>query len=124
MIVASMIEMVTSARLGALAPLGMAISEERSESLRERRPIARVDVDIGAHSRPQRMVLRDVLDLEPHRQTLHHLHPIASRVLRRQHRELLAGARAEAEDTRFEGGAGISIDGDLSFVARPHMREL
>src|SRR5690242_11459609 len=110
MIVANMMETVTSARLGALAPLSMAISEERGEGVRERRSIARVDIDIGAHPRPQRIVLRRALDLEPNRQTLHHLHPIAGRVLRRQHGELLTRARAEAEDARLEGGAGIGID--------------
>ena len=46
---------------------------------------------------------------DPHRHALHHLHPVAGGVLRRQQRELLVGCRGDALHRAVEGAPGIGV---------------
>jgi len=73
---------------------------------------AGVDVDHHAHARAQQM--RDIAFVEgdAHRHALHHLDPIAGGVLRRQDRELRAGAGADRNDRALEGVVGEAVDRD------------
>ena len=64
------------------------------------------------------------LDLHAHRDALHHLHPVAAGVLRRQHAELRAGRRADAVDHGGEVCARIGVDGDRRLLARLHIGEV
>src|SRR5580658_9520693 len=56
------------------------------------------------HARGQRHAVVAV-DGKPDRQTLHHFHPVARRILRRQEREAGTGARAGTEDMAGEAAA-------------------
>ena len=70
----------------------------------ERTAMAGVDGGIGAHAGLQ---LADVfviaVEIDSHRHPLHHLDEVAGGVLRRQDRELRAGAGAERTDGALEG---------------------
>ena len=116
MIVASMIEMVISPRCGtslkgAFWLMAVSFSERRAaESLFRggRRAEqagkapggAGVDRNGRAHAGAQRHALAFRVELQPHRDALRHLHPVAGGVLRRQQRELRAGSGADALDGR------------------------
>src|SRR5467141_2272333 len=54
------------------------------------------------------------VEIDPHRHALHHLDEIAGGILRRQDRELRAGAGAERTDAALEDmiGEGVDVDGD------------
>src|SRR5690349_16516955 len=62
---------------------------------------ADIDLHVRAEARDQRP-RRLFVDRDPHRHALRDLHPIAVRVLRRQHREFGTGAGAEAPDMAFQ----------------------
>src|SRR5438105_3578698 len=65
--------------------------------------VVRIDVDLHRQADLQR-VLGELLAIErdPHRHALHHLYPVAARVLRRQERERASRAGAEAGDAAVE----------------------
>jgi hypothetical protein len=86
--------------------------------------MAGVDLDGGAHAGAQRRRVGRHLHGEPDRHALHHLHPVAGGVLRRQHRELGAGCGREAGDSRLPFAAGIGVDGDDRRRARLEVREI
>ena len=96
------------------APRSLLAARERGSRLQEARQLALVDQPLH-HAR--QTALRPVstvtvtvmparscgcparlLDLDAHRNALHHLHPVAGRVLRRQHGELGAGRRRDRRD--------------------------
>src|SRR5882724_5563357 len=81
----------------------------------ERTAMTGVDGGIGAHAGLQLLdVFVVAVEIDPHRHPLHHLDEIAGGVLRRQDRELRAGAGAERTDGALEDviGKGIDVDGD------------
>src|ERR1700731_3802968 len=77
----------------------------------------RSDADAGE----QRPVRIELIKFEADRQTLDDLHPIASRILGRQHREIRPGARTHADHMRFEGAIWISVDIDYCVLTRAHV---
>ena len=64
------------------------------------------------------------LELEANGDALHHLHPVAGRVLRGEGTELRAGAGADALHLGDEIDAGIGVDADMRFLARLHIGEV
>src|SRR3984893_5004060 len=90
--------------------LGTAAALMASEYVGERAPVFGVDVDVHAHAGAQRRIVGLALDLPPHADALHDLHPIAARVLRRQQRELGAARGADALDRSRPGAVGIRVD--------------
>ncbi len=75
----------------------------------------------GAEAGEQRVIRVAVFDLEPHGQALHDLHPVARRVLARQHGELRAGAGAETDDVGLEGAIAVRVDLHSGGLARTHL---
>ena len=68
-------------------------------------------VAVDAHAGPQLLhELVVLVEIDPHRHALHHLDEIARRVLRRQDRELRAGAGRERADRALERVVGERID--------------
>ena len=65
-----------------------------------------------------------VVDRKPHRQALHHLHPVAGGIFRRQQREARAGARAGGKHRALESLAGIGVHREARLLAGPHMGEV
>ena len=67
----------------------LAKAEERRQPA-----VVGVDFDIHAHAGAQQVRVLALVEGDAHRHALHHLHPVAAGVLRRQDRELRAGAGA------------------------------
>ena len=57
------------------------------------------------------------VELHPERHALHHLDPVAAGVLRRQQRELRAGAGADRADLALERAVGIGVERHLDRLA-------
>src|SRR4051812_23927936 len=66
-----------------------------------------VDAHAGLQLADELVVL---VEIDPYRDALHHLDEIARRVLRRQDRELRAGARRERADRSLEHMIGEGVD--------------
>jgi hypothetical protein len=64
------------------------------------------------------------VDRQAHRHALHYLHPVAAGVLRRQHRELAAGGRADALHRGVPHHAGIAVHAHRGLLADAHVREV
>ena len=65
------------------------------------------------------------IERDPHRHALHHLDPVAARVLRRQQRECASRAGAEAGDAPMEGdGAAVGIGLQRHRLPGAQVREL
>ena len=62
--------------------------------------------------------------LDPHRQTLHYLDPVARRVLRGKQRELRARARADTHDPALEFLARVTIHMHIGRLTDAHVRKL
>ncbi len=87
--------------------------------------MAGVDGGIGAHSGLQLLdVLVVAVEVDSHRHPLHHLDEIAGGVLRRQDRELRAGAGAERTDGALEDMIGKRIDLDRDRLSRRDIGEI
>src|SRR6202022_5009854 len=125
MMVAVMAQIVTMFRrrpgtaMGAAAAVVMSVlcgsRRRKAEQGRERATMAGVDRGVGAHAGFQLLDVAVVaVEIDPHRHTLHHLDEVAGGVLRRQDRELRAGAGAERTDGALEDmvGEGIDVDRD------------
>src|SRR6266849_6906190 len=77
----------------------------------ERAAMAGVDRGIGAHAGLQLLdVFVIAVEIDSHRHPLHHLDEVTGGVLRRQDRELRAGAGAERTDGALEHVIGEGID--------------
>src|ERR1700723_1737757 len=83
--------------------------------------IAGVDPRGDTEAREQRPARIGLVKLEPYRQTLDDLDPIAGRVLRRQDCEIRSCTRAHADDMPFEGAVRINVDVDCCLLTRTHM---
>ena len=68
--------------------------------------------------------LSSALEIDPHRHALHHLDEIAGGVLRRQDRELRAGAWAKRADGALEVVIGERIDVDVDVLPHRDMGEI
>ena len=78
-----------------------------------------VDGDVGAGAHPQRLVgIGRAGDTDADREALRDLDPVAGGVLRRQHRERRARARADRLHHAVELGAGIHVEADGGGLAR------
>ena len=74
-------------RFGPSRRLPVTVADERkriADDPRERSFDPAVDLDRGAHPCPQLRPVGSGRDLDPHRDALHDLHPVAGRILRRQ----------------------------------------
>src|SRR5689334_12317299 len=125
MMVAVMAQMVTMFRRrpGTATGAADAVLMFRLFLCRHRRPeaeqrsqrtmMASVDRGVGAHAGLQLLHIPVVaVEIDSDRHALHHLDEIARGILRRQDRELRAGARAQRADSALEGVIRKSIDID------------
>src|SRR6185312_6946952 len=99
-------------------------SQNRLDAPPQRRFVAGIDFDIDRHAGAQGTLRVGMLQHQLDRQALHHLDPVAGRVLRRQHGKFRARAGAEALHPRLEGDVGIGVDIDGRFLADAHMRQI
>ena len=72
--------------------------------------MAGVDVDDDAHAGAQQMRVLVLVEGDAQGHALHHLDPVAGGVLRRQDRELRAGAGADRDHVALEGVVGEAVD--------------
>src|SRR5207237_7360768 len=73
--------------------------------------LVRLDGRHDAHARPQHMLgIHGAVQMNAHRDPLHHLREVAGRVVRRQQRELRAGRGRQAFDVAAEMHALVRID--------------
>src|SRR5262245_26081741 len=119
--VASMMAMVISPRCGtsevcaarsisiACGSLRRARRTEHMLEVGQAAADAGIDRNVGAHAGAQgeRLVAAFDLDLQPHRDALGDLDPVAGGILRREQRKLGAGTRADRVDDRLERMPGI-----------------
>ena len=78
---------------------------------RTRQPaVAGVDLDVDAHAGAQQARVLVLVEGDAHGHALHHLDPVAGGVLRRQDRELRAGAGADRDHGAGEGVVGETVD--------------
>src|SRR3954454_21174678 len=103
---------------GWVAPLAMLPTRDPPA-----RAIARVDADVGREAGDHRPA-GIAVDRDPNRHPLPHLDPIAARILRRQNRELRAGAGTDAGDVANDVEAGIGVDLDPGALADIHVAEV
>src|SRR5262245_22241356 len=89
----------------------------RAEERPQAAAMAGIDRDVDAHAGGQPGSACLVLDGELHRHALHHLHPVAGGVLRRQDREFGTGRRAHARDLGLPGLVRIGINAHLGLIA-------
>src|SRR3954469_12682750 len=94
------------------------------ENVAERAAVAGVDLNRRAHADTQRRRALGALHGSAQRDALHHLDPVAGRVLRRQHGELRAGRRGERCHLAGAFHVGIGVDRDGDRLAYPHAGEL
>ena len=80
-----------------------------------------VDAHAGLELADELVVL---VEIDPHRDALHHLDEIAGRVLRRQDRELRAGAGRERADRALEHVVGEGVDVERDALADRHIGEI
>src|SRR3546814_850375 len=64
------------------------------------------------------------IDRDLDREPLDDLYPVAGRVLRREHREAVAGAGAEARKMPLEIEVGEGVDFDRRGLAQSHVAQL
>src|SRR3546814_6952148 len=84
----------------------------------------RIDGDFYTEPRMQRNACRHFIYNKLHRQPLHHLDPVAGRILRREQRKAVPGARAETLHMSLEFKVGKSIDFELGMLAEAHIAQL
>src|SRR3954469_13166154 len=83
----------------------------QAEQAGERALVAGVDGGIDAHAGLQLPhIFVGLVEIDPDRHTLHHLDEVAGGVLRRQDRELRAGARRERADLALEDVVRERVD--------------
>src|SRR5262249_11829353 len=85
---------------------------------------ARIDTHVGAQPDRQRPIGWRIVERDAYIQTLHHFYPITRGVLRRQHREAGAGARAQTRYVPAERRMRIGVDMDLHRLARAQLFQL
>src|SRR5471032_3590490 len=102
---------------------GTAAALMASEKVGERAPVLGVDVDVYTHTGAERRIIGLALNLHPHADALHDLHPIAARILRRQQRELGTARGADALDRSRPGTVMIRVDINVHLIADPHIGE-
>src|SRR5262249_40511415 len=83
-----------------------------------------IDLDPYAHAGAQVPGVLVRLEYDPHRDTLHHLHPVTARILRRQNGELRAGARADGADRAAERVAWKGIDSHRDVLANAQIGDV
>src|SRR3546814_12087808 len=83
----------------------------------------RIDGDFYTEPRMQRNACRHFIYNKLHRQPLHHLDPVAGRILRREQRKAVPGARAETLHMSLEFKVGKSIDFELGMLAEAHIAQ-
>src|SRR5437762_1005078 len=80
-----------------------------------------VETDRGGHRKTgDHRLRRRTVEGYPHRHTLRHLDPVPVGVLRREQRELTAGAHADALYVAFEFHSGVGVDLHRCALARDH----
>src|SRR5882672_6499773 len=95
-----------------------------SQQIGQRAAMGGVDIDRGAHARPQRKIPRLAVDADTHRDALHHLAPVAVRLLRRKDRELRAAGGTDALNRARPYLAWIACDQHVHMVARFDVSEV
>src|ERR1700730_2463313 len=109
------------------AVLAMSGSDDRGDvapQFAQRASMAVIDRDFDAHAGAQREAFRDFFEGKPHWDALHHLDPVAGRVLRRQQREYRTARRRQRRDPCGDVSVRIGVDGDLRRIALPDIGEL
>src|ERR1700730_3314561 len=101
------------------AMAGLRGAEPSGQEGRQTPFMAGIDVDLDAHSNPQRRLAGLVVDADAHRNALHHLDPVAAGILGRQQREARRRSRADAVDGAGPSLARISVDLDRHLLAGP-----
>ena len=107
----------------AVPPRPTADSAAVSE-VRQAADVAGVDLDRGAHAGAQRRHVLAGIELDADRHALHDLDPVAGGVLRRQQRELRAGAGADRGDGALERPLAVGVDRQAHRLARRHVGEV
>ena len=96
-----------------------------AEQVRERAAMVGVDGGVDAHAGLQ---LADefvvLVEIDPHRNALHHLDEIPGRILRRQDRKLRAGAGRERTDRALEYMVGECVDVERDALADRDIGEI
>src|SRR5689334_3312438 len=114
-------------RLGGIERLRLVERLRARDTLQPRgAALVRVDVDLHRQADLQRMLVELLaVEHDAHRHALHHLDPVAARVLRRQQRERGAGAGAEAGHLAMElDRAAVGIGDQRHRLARAQVDEL
>src|SRR5208337_756863 len=120
--VAPMVQTVMIARCGtgskASLPGMVALARPLgSEQLGQCPAVAGVDLGFDTHAGAQRGIAVLVLDSDANRDALHHLHPVARGILRRQDREFRAAVGRDTLHGSLPGAAGIGVHRDRDLVA-------
>jgi len=80
-----------------------------------------VDIGDDAHAGAKFRIVRFAVAGDPHRNALHHLDPVARRILRRQHGKLRATVGGDAFHAAIPAPAWIGIDGEGNRIAWLHI---
>ena len=83
-----------------------------------------IDRHFGAEARSQRGRALGIVQPDPHRHALRHLHPVAGGVLGGQQRELGPSARADGLDRAGKGLAGGGVEDDFGALALREIGQL
>src|SRR5579872_7483917 len=103
MTVANMVETATRTLLPRRPEISLGVSmsahadegEHSCEWPWHRIRVPGIDIDIDAHPSAKKLGVARILEHETHRHALHHLDPVAGRVLSGKQREFRTGARAD-----------------------------
>src|SRR5438270_1122716 len=87
--------------------------------------LVRFDGRHDAHARPQHVLgIHGAVQMNAHRDTLHHFREVAGRVVRRQQRELRPGGRRQALDVAAEMHPLVRIYRDVGGITGRHVSRL